>query len=83
MSTTEHQPINTDYFNRATLKLEGAQSLVSALGILIGEALDGPGEVPISGMLLNSAMVGIQSLIESAVDDLSEDQKTKVEGSAL
>ncbi len=69
--------VGVEHFDSATLKLDGAKSLVSALGILIGEK-GGSGEMPITGLLLNSAMNGIHCLIDSAIDDLLADQKDEV-----
>ena len=57
-------------FDRATLKLEGAQSLVTMFGIFAGEVDNGSGELPVTGSLISTAMSGIECLIESAVDDL-------------
>lgn len=58
-----------DKFNKATLKLNGARALVSLFGIFAGEVENGE-PIPVSGETINSAMNGIDLLIESAIDDL-------------
>jgi hypothetical protein len=60
--------IDIDQFNTATLKFEGAKALVLCLGIY----MSGDGEDRPSGALLNSAMLGIANLIDSAMVDLLE-----------
>lgn len=73
--------VTSDHFNRATLKLEGARALVTMIGMLTSEIDGGSGEMPFTGSLMNAAMGGIDSLIESAVDDLLI-QPTEVKGGA-
>lgn len=58
-----------DKFDNATLKLDGARALVSMFGIFAGEVENGE-PLPVSGEIINSAMNGIDLLIESAIDDL-------------
>jgi hypothetical protein len=70
--------VNGERFDSATLKLDGAKSLVSAMGILMHEASLLNGNIPIGGELLNSSMNGIRCLIDSALDDLLSDQKSEV-----
>jgi len=70
--------VNGEGFDSATLKLDGAKALVSALGVLMQDAALLNGNIPLGGELINSAMTGISCLIESAVDDLIADQKSEV-----
>lgn len=65
-NTSVTTTIHSARFNSATLKLEGAQALITCMGIFMSSDSE---EQP-SGMLLNCAMTGIGQLIESAVDDL-------------
>ena len=79
MQNTEGHELSTrqipsDKLDRATLKLSGARALVTVIGILTAEVDDGSGEMPFTGSLLCSEMGGIDSLIESAVNDLSIQQ---------
>jgi len=67
-NSTVSVPVNR--FNSATLKLEGAKALISALGIFIGETTAGDGEMPVTGSLMSEAMSGIRQLIDCATDDL-------------
>ena len=63
--------VQRDRFDAATLRISGANALILALGILIGESTDDDGEMPISKSLLNEAMHGISALLGDASNDLS------------
>ncbi len=61
-------------FDKATLKLEGARSILQTIGILIGNTP--AGKITIAGHVLDSAMTGVDLLIESAVADLHHNHKS-------
>lgn len=62
-------------YDAATLKLDGAKSLISTLQIFISDTEDG--EIPVSNHLLGEALNGIRLLL----DDVSRDLDT-VQGGA-
>jgi hypothetical protein len=70
MATADSIKTKTEAYNQALLKLDGAKSLLSTIGIFVGDTTDSEEGMPITGSLLDSALNGIRLLIESAESDL-------------
>jgi hypothetical protein len=70
MATTDSIKTQTAAYNLGMLKLEGAKSILSAIGISVYSSVEAGEEIAVTGSLLASALDGIRLLIESAESDL-------------